>query len=204
MGSVVDGQHGSVHGRDADDTDHRPHGDFHPVAPVHHAVRDFHNSRVMTELLAANPVRKHADPGPERGEPEPDELHVQNFHGQHVARLRAADLDRPGGAVHERQGDVGGRQLLSDTSDDPVVDVDRGLDCEGLAGIDRRNKGVVAGKRVFDMTGLLRNVHRGLPSDAGFNRCSAKASTCARPCPRQTSGPARGRWWPPERRRLSV
>ena len=34
----------------------------------------------------------------------------------------------PVAAVHERQCDVGGRQLLSDMSDDPVVDVDRDLD----------------------------------------------------------------------------
>src|SRR6185437_6619672 len=150
MRTIVDGEHRPVHRRDSDDADHRTHRDFQGVAPVHHAVGDFHHLRVMAEFLLSYPIRKHADAWPERREAQPLKLHVEDVDAQHVAGFRAHDLDRAGGAIHEGHSHISWGQLLAEMRYHAVVDVDGALDGEGLARRSLGYEGLVSRERVFD------------------------------------------------------
>ena len=121
---------------------------------MHDAVGDLDHPRLDAELLAPHPVRKDADAGPERGEAQALERHVDDLDAEHVAGLGAADLDRAGGPVDEGDGDVRWRQLLADMGDDAVVDVDGALDLEGLARCHPGDEGIVGRERILDVAVL--------------------------------------------------
>ncbi len=129
---------------------------------MHPAVLDLYHPGLAAELLAPDPVGKHADAGPQRGEAELVQFHVDDLHLQHVAGLRAADLDRSGRAVDKGKGDIGLGQLLPEMADRAIVGIDRAFHHEGFTWIDAGNVAIVPGQRVFDIINLadaLGHVH---------------------------------------------
>src|SRR5260221_11791606 len=154
MRPVIEGQDGAVHRRDPNDANHRLDRQLKVFVPINMAVFDLDNPRLPAEFLPPDPIGEHADAGPEGGKAEIVELHLDDFDVQHVASFRAPHLDRAGGTVDERHGDVSLRQLLSEMAYRAVVDIDRAVDDAGFTRFDARNEAVIARKRVFDVAGF--------------------------------------------------
>ena len=161
--AVVDRQHRAVLGRHACDPDHRPDRQLQLLVPVDDAVLDLDHLGLDAELVVPHPVREDADAGPQRAEAQPLDLHVEHLDGQHVAGPGAVHLDRAGGAIDIGQLDIVQLELLAETGDHAVIDVDRAFDVENLAGLDRADERVVGRERVFDVVLLGDGLAHGRP-----------------------------------------
>ena len=157
---------------------------------MHEPVFHLDHARLDAEFLVPHPVRKHADPRPQRCVAERIEFNLQNLDAQHVARLCAEHFDGAGGAIHEGQGDVFQRQLLSQMPDRSIIDVDRRFDPENLSGRDLRDEGLVARKGVFDVSGL-GDAHRRSSAQSWTPRVNAPSTTRFVPVMKLAAGLAR-------------